>query len=139
MDVTISPVALQITPALGVHDDVPPRGPADAGAVSRFNAAMDAPEAATAAAGPDAVQAASPAATGTIGDKVLGGLQNMSTEFQQTWDSYGRRLKTAGADIRPTDLLMMQMDVSAMSITHEMTGKLVSKATQNIEQLVKMQ
>jgi len=136
MDVTIIPVALQ--PSLGVDDLAPTPGAADAGAVARFSELMTVPDAADGVDAPAAVEAAAPTGTATLGDNILGGLQHLSTELQQTWSSVGSALNGAGA-LGMQDLLKMQLGLSQMSVQYELVGKAVSRSTQNLDQLVKLQ
>jgi type III secretion protein I len=136
MDVTLTPLVVE--PSLGVDDPAPAQGPADASAAERFSELMDAPE----RTGPQdagVVNAAAP--TGgprTLGDQILGGLHHVSGELQQTWQSVGHALHGSAA-LAVRDMLLVQRDLAMMSVQYELVGKAVSRSTQNIDQLVKLQ
>ena len=137
MDIKIDPQALE--PSLTLDDPAPSPGGVDGGAAARFTELMESPGAAagvTPAA--EAVEGATAAAR-TLGDNILNGLQRMSSEMQQTWSNVGAALGGAGQNLGMRDMLRMQLGLSTMSIQYELVGKAVSRSTQNIDQLVKLQ
>ena len=136
MDIKIDPLVL--TPSLTLDDPAPSPGGLDASAAARFAEIMDRPDA-VAGGAPAAAVDGTQAVTRTMGDNILNGLQHMSTEMQQTWTSVGGALDGAGNKLGMHDLLRMQLGLSQMSIQYELVGKAVSRSTQNIDQLVKLQ
>lgn len=129
-----------------------PAGPspasADALAAAQFSQLMGAQSAAVADAalgsqalgaalqnsGPGAANGQAP----TLGESILGGVNNLSEQFQQSWRSVHSALE--GGQLMPAgDLLKLQMGLTQMAIQYELVGKAVSRSTQNIDQLVKMQ
>ncbi|MBS1196642.1 MAG: EscI/YscI/HrpB family type secretion system inner rod protein [Proteobacteria bacterium] len=73
-----------------------------------------------------------------LGDRILNGLQGVSTDFQQSWKNVTAVLE-GGNTMTAADLLKMQMNLTQMSIQYDLVGKVISRSTQNIEQLVKIQ
>ena len=130
---------------VGPADLVPPAILApDAAATTRFSEMMAAPvdgavpaQAAPVTGAIDQAYPPVPAAGGTIGDSVLNGLRNMSSDFQQSWQKVHAALDTPNVTI--TELLKLQMGLTQMSIQYDMVGKAISRSTQNLDQLVKLQ
>jgi hypothetical protein len=96
---------------LPVDDPAPPGPPgaADAGDSARFSELMDADDPAA-----GAVPATAPAGAPTLGDNILGGLQRLSSDLQQTWAKVGGALDAKGAAPSVRDLLTVQMQMSTM-------------------------
>jgi type III secretion protein I len=91
------------------------------------------------AAAPEVLPAAvSTATTQTIGDKILGGLSSLSTDFQQSWKSVAAVVNNDGM-VTTNDMLKLQMNLTQMSVQYDLLGKAISRSTQNVEQLVKIQ
>lgn len=113
-------------------------------AVARFEEIMQAEPAAFAgstAVGPVPLQsyAAAPAnGPSSLGDRILVGLNGMSADFQQTWRGVTKAVD-AGATTSMADLLKLQMSLTQLSIQYELVNKAVSRSTQNIDQLIKLQ
>lgn len=106
---------------------------------ARFDALMLQPPAAPAPAGPLTPEVAAVAAgPATLGDKILGGLRRTSATLEAQWRNVGAALQGSGA-LSVRDMLRLQQDLSTMSIQYELVGKVVTRSTQNIEQLVKLQ
>lgn len=137
MDTTIAPVSLRQTPALGADDLVASPGAADVGAAARFQSLMEQPGTPAVADADAAVQPVE--GPRTLGDKMLGGLQNLSTDLQDTWKSITEVLDGKNGVFSTQDMLKVQMSLATMSIQYEMLGKAASRSTQNIDQLVKLQ
>jgi type III secretion protein I len=74
----------------------------------------------------------------TIGDSILSGLQNMSSDFRQSWAAVHAALDR-GPTMTITEMLKMQMGLTQMSIQYDLVGKAISRSTQNLDQLVKLQ
>jgi type III secretion protein I len=111
-------------------------GAADPQDAQRFAALM---EARVNDDGTAAVQSAAPAEGRTLGDNILGGLQRLSTDLQHTWTNVGDALSRMGPQPSVHDMLAVQMHLSTMSVQYELVSKAVSRSTQNIDQLVKLQ
>jgi type III secretion protein I len=137
MQITITPA--ELTPSLGV-DDLAPGDVPDTAAAARFSELMDAPtDAVDGVDAKSAVEAAAPV-TGprTLGDNILGGLQHVSSDLQQTWHALGDAL-SGSAPLHVQDLMKMQLQLSTMGVQYELVSKAVTRSTQNIDQLVKLQ
>jgi type III secretion protein I len=141
MDLPVTLIAQAAPPKL--PDDLAPAvtiAPADGAATARFSELMQVPPSPVA----EAVQQAYPAippvgAEGrTMGDSILTGLQNLSSEFQQSWQTVNNVLQSNERLTIP-DLLKLQMGLVQLSIQHEMVGKTISRSTQNLDQLIKLQ
>lgn len=92
----------------------------------------------TAQAAQAMMQTTSAKPSNTLGDAILSGLQNMSNDFQQSWKAVSATLDANGP-LTNTELLKLQMGVTQLSIQYDLVGKAISRSTQNIDQLVKMQ
>ncbi len=131
----INVATTQTTPA------VTAAGAPDALATERFAAIMQADPAATGQAAQmvQSGQAALPApqATGTMGERILNGLNNLSSDFQQSWKNVNDVLD-GGGTLTTAEMLKLQMNLTQMSIQYDLVGKVLSRSTSNIEQLVKI-
>lgn len=74
----------------------------------------------------------------TLGDSILEGMKHLSHDFDET-----RRAVRASLDpghaMTFGDALRLQLSLTELSIQNELVGKAISRSTQNIDQLVKMQ
>ncbi|MEO5672265.1 MAG: type III secretion system inner rod subunit SctI [Ramlibacter sp.] len=118
-----------------------PMLPPDDLAAARFSAIMQPAQAAPAQVATEMVVA--PAAdgmamakTGSLGDKVLTGMQNLSAEFKQSFDWIRGALD---GHLTTNDMLKLQMGITQTSLKYDLVGKAISRSTQNVDQLVKMQ
>lgn len=112
--------------------------PADEVTAARFADMMkpaippDDPAPAARAAGSD------PNRPATLGESILEGMNNLSHDFDET-----RRAVRASLDpghaMTFSDALRLQLTLTELSIQNELVGKAISRSTQNIDQLVKMQ
>jgi type III secretion protein I len=115
----------------------------DVSATARFNAVMS-PQPSEAAYGVagvgmgEANNISVNPASATLGDKILNGVQNLSSEFQQSWKTVNKALDPSGS-LSTTDLLKLQLGITQVSIQYDLVGKIISRSTQNIDQLVKLQ
>lgn len=142
MDITIAQAAIE--PSLTLDDPAPGAAPApvDPGAAAKFSDLMDASE----PPGPEevgAVQSVDPSASAsasprTLGDNILNGLNHVATDLQGTWRNVQASL-SARAGVGFQELLRTQLAVSTMGMQYELVTKAVSRSTQNLEQLVKLQ
>lgn len=113
----------------------------DARATARFAEIMesgpvDAPAAANVP--PTAVSAKPVEGTQTLGDRILNGLSGASAEFQQSLKNVHAVLD-AGQAVSVQDLLKVQLNLTQVSIQYDLIGKAISRSTQNLDQLVKIQ
>lgn len=160
----LPPVSLQ-QPVAVAYVKSPAEGAALGGAVSRFDAAMAVgptehvaassgmsgvssvsmaqavppsapPQAADEAAAVDPSQATHPAAS--VGDRILSSLRSVSDGAAHTWNSLGQ-LAHASGDMNIQQMLSFQMGAMQASVQFDYVGKIISRATQNLDQLVKTQ
>ena len=85
---------------------------------------------------------APPAPTGpaaTPGDSILEGMKNIGSDFRETWSAMKAAIARPMEQVTLADMLRMQMQMLQLSVQVEMAGKAISKATQNIDQLTKLQ
>lgn len=92
-------------------------------------------------AGPADVQAAGAAnrtnhTNHTMGDNILSGLQNVSGDLQKEWKGISDSLQ---GDLSARKLLQVQMGLAGLVLQYELVSKAVTRTTQNIDQLVKLQ
>jgi type III secretion system YscI/HrpB-like protein len=78
------------------------------------------------------------AAPATMGDGILAGMQNLSDNFKKVHADVVRTLDNTG-DMNLSDMLKLQMHLSEMSFQWDAFSKVVTKSTQNLEQLLKLQ
>lgn len=143
MDAATLPIKLERVPGLGMDDAIPLRAAPDAADVSRFNSYMADP--AAAAGGGEPVKpatvpedAVARAARTTPGDSILQGLNRLGEDLGRGWTRASETLKGKEMpDMR--DMLLMQVELMGMSMQHELVNKCVTRSTQNLDQLVKLQ
>jgi type III secretion protein I len=75
----------------------------------------------------------------SVGDSILNGMRSLSDEFRGTWGNAQQMLAQKGAEMTLSDMLRMQMQLVQLSFQYELVGKSISRSTQNIESLVKIQ
>jgi type III secretion protein I len=95
-------------------------------------------EAAQAAAAASAVNRSAASKAVSLGDNILAGMQNLSTDFKQAWQSVSSALD-ANSPLTSSELLKLQMGITQLSVQYDLVGKAISRSTQNLDQLVKMQ
>lgn len=94
-------------------------------------------------AGPDLAPGAAPApaaappATPTLGDAILNGLRGVSQDMSAKWSAVSAALESPSVEM--VSMLKLQLTVAQMSVQYELVGKAISKSTQNLDQLVKLQ
>lgn len=120
----------------------------DTAATQQFAALMRAPAAGEVAAAPPvmaagatAPAAAVPAATGlhSVGDRILQGMQNVSTEMRSAWDQVSDMLSPGKPMLNIQEMLGLQLHMVQASMQFELVGKAVSRSSQNFDQLVRVQ
>ena len=127
---TVAPAALpSAAPVLPAADPL---------ATARFSEIMNAQPTPVAEAVEAAYPMVAPTGSRTLGDTILSGMQGLSTEFQQSWKTVNAVLD-GGAAMTTYDMLKLQMGLTQMSIQYDRVGKAISRSTQNLDQLVKMQ
>lgn len=118
--------------------------------VARFEAALTAPPAET---GPATAQAAvvgelQPApptqmaaltAPTSLGEAILDGISRVRDTFDGTVTSIRHLLDTTTSEMTIRDMLSIQMQIATLTIQQDLMGKIVGKATQNVDQLLKAQ
>ena len=111
--------------------------PPDDLAAAQFNQVMNASPAPLT----QAIREAYPAGTTgpvSLGDSILSGMQNLSSDFQQSWRAVNTALDSSSM-MTMSDMLKLQIGIVQMSIQYDLVGKAISRSTQNLDQLVKMQ
>jgi type III secretion protein I len=74
----------------------------------------------------------------SFGDAILDGVSNLSSSYQEAWRTVGT-VVDGNKPVVMGDMLRLQLTLVQMAIQYEMVGKAISRSTQNIDQLVKMQ
>ncbi|HYC37710.1 MAG TPA: type III secretion system inner rod subunit SctI [Usitatibacter sp.] len=111
-------------------------GAADAVEAMRFAEMVHPAEIPVAAAAP-ALDA--PLAVRTPGDSILEGMKGLGSDFRDTWSAMRTALAQPMDNLTLADMLRLQMQMMQLSVQVEMVGKAISKSTQNIDQLSKLQ
>lgn len=75
----------------------------------------------------------------TPGDSILNGMSSIGTDFKDSWSALQQALARPPGEMTVAEMLRMQMHMVQLSVQVEMVGKVVSKTTQNIDQLAKLQ
>lgn len=115
-------------------------------ATERFNAVMNAPDAAGPAPVLTGLQSAlqtafAPpvdAAPQTLGNQILASLRSTTTEYSEKWLGISGRLDAMATQPSVADMMRLQADLLHVSVNYEMVSKAVSRTTQNIDSLVRM-
>jgi len=140
----IAAVALQgITQAAAAPAVAPPA--ADALVTERFNAMMAAPPAALPGVELNATAAAvqgalAPAQTApSLGGRILDGMREAGADLAGKWQDIAGRLDAMTAQPSIADMLRLQTDLLQASVQYELLSKGVTKSTQNVDSMVRMQ
>lgn len=102
---------------------------ADAAPAATGLAPLAAPPATASVAMPD----------GTMGDRLLQGLQQVQGDFQAHLQAVGRLLEPGAPPATVPELLKLQLAMAQLSVQVEVVGKAIGRSTQNLDQLVRMQ
>ena len=148
----IDAITTLIRPADGLASAAA-RSPALASDSARFSAAMAEPAGRDALAigafapHPSASQAwaipalpldsPAPLAAPSLGEAILSGLKSASTNLSSSWTNASQALSSP--QLTMADMLMLQLTVVQSSIQYDLLGKVISKSTQNVEQIIKTQ
>lgn len=140
MDIAATSLA---TTLMGSTLDTPaaPLAPADPLATAQFAQMMGAQAPATEPPQPVVIDSAAvllPAENRTMGDNILTGMESMSSEYRQAMTKVNAALDSSG-DMTISDMLRLQMGLMQISVQHELVAKGISRSTQNLDQLVKIQ
>lgn len=120
----------------------------DAMAAARFAQVMATPPASPTAAVQNVPAAHAPRASdevrlqadASMGDRILHGMNRLSTDFRQSVETVNTSLSVPDDKLlQVKDMLQLQMHVVHMTYQFDLVGKVVSRSTQNIDQLVRMQ
>ncbi|WLQ16245.1 type III secretion system inner rod subunit SctI [Hahella aquimaris] len=74
----------------------------------------------------------------TLGDKVLQGMQNVKSGYDQQMEAMQLTLNNADP-LNMSDMLKLQMNLAQLTLQGELISKTVSKSTQNLDTLLKSQ
>lgn len=140
----IAAVALQGIAQAAAEPAVTPPA-ADALVTERFNAMMAAPLAplpgvelnATTAAVQGALSPLDPAPS--LGGRILDGMREATGELAGKWQNIAGRLDGMAAQPSIADMLRLQTDLLQVSVQYELVSKGVTKSTQNVDSMVRMQ
>jgi len=77
-------------------------------------------------------------ANGSLGDKILHGLQNVKSGYDSQVGAVQNSLK-GGDPLSVNEMMQLQLDLSKLSLQGELINKTVSKSTQNLDTLLKSQ
>lgn len=110
----------------------------DASATQRFAALMQTPAPETPATKAAAMQEGL-APSGSVGDRILHGMHNVSSDMRDTWTRVSDTLRPAGPEISMQQMLSLQLHLTQASMQYDLLGKAVSRSTQNFDQLVRVQ
>lgn len=128
-----------VSPQLAALSDAvaPTTLSADPLTTARFAEVMGVAPAVPESPSPAVVQAAL-SAPQSLGENILSGMQNLSSDFQQSWKTVNAALDSNNM-MTTQDMLKLQMGLTQVSIQYELVGKAISRSTQNLDQLVKLQ
>ena len=111
-------------------------------ATERFNAIMNAPEmqssTATQIALPSAFAAMPPEASSTIGGQILSGLRSMSADFSSKWQNLAAGIESMSVQPTVVDMVRTQRQLLEVSMQYDLTSKVTSRTSQNIDSIVRM-
>lgn len=119
----------------------------DALAAARFSEIMAQPVAIppvvdvaqTAAASSSLPPAPALSADASVGDRILNGMHKVSEDFRHSFDSVNKMLDATGNNLNVREMLKLQLQLTQVTFQFDMVGKAVSRSTQNLDQLVRVQ
>lgn len=137
------------TQAVGLHqtalvprvEPVAPTSTVDTLAASRFAELMQAPATGGVTSVPSVSGTAEVGATErpkTLGDRLLQGMEGLSSDFKAGWDNVNNVLQAPRA-LTAHDMLSVQMQLTRIAVEYELVGKVTSRTTQTIDQLERLQ
>lgn len=75
----------------------------------------------------------------TPGDRILNGLKTTSDNLTERLESVAKLVSENGGDMSLSTALHVQVEVTKFGIEAELTSKIISKSTQDLDQLTRMQ
>lgn len=88
---------------------------------------------------PDAVMPVESLSKANLGDAILGSLESVGRDYAAKSQRISAALTPDAELLSTTELLRLQLAMADASMFVELVGKAVSKATQHIDQLTKLQ
>lgn len=121
--------------------------------VARFETAMNTAEASvtvengaeaavqTAHFAPPMAQPEKPVETAppSLGQSILDGIGSLRGQFDASAAKIENYLDAKSVDLTVRDMMSVQMQISTLTIQQDLMGKIVGKATQNVDQMLKAQ
>ena len=149
MDIAASAQALLAAVTQPAASTPAPTAEPSALATERFNAIMNAPDANAADAAQSAAQsttlqaafAAQAPGNGqpvSLGNQILSGMQSTATQVSQQWDALAGSIDRLATHPNVGDMLQVQAQLVQAEVQYSLVSKAVSKATSNIDTLVRM-
>ncbi len=74
----------------------------------------------------------------TLGSQILNGLRSGVAGFSDKWTGMAARLNAVAEQPELGNLLRLQADMLQLSVQYEVVGKAVTRSTQNLDTLVRM-
>ena len=74
----------------------------------------------------------------SLGDRILSGMNGVSSDLQGAWKTIASTLETDHG-LNAQEMLKLQLHLSQVSLQYDLVGKAISRSTQNIDQLVRVQ
>ena len=75
---------------------------------------------------------------GSLGRQILAGLQSSAAQVSQQWQTLAGRIDRVATRPSVGDLLQVQAQIVQAEVQYDLVSKTVSKATSNIDTLVRM-
>lgn len=75
----------------------------------------------------------------SLGQDILNGLNSVRAKFDTTAADIRGLLDSSGGALDTRQMLDLQMQISTLTVQQELMGKIVGKATQNVDQMLKAQ
>lgn len=132
-------------PSATAAPTTPPAAPS-ALVTERFNAMMNAPDTTQAAQTATqstlqqafAAQPSDQTQQGSLGSQILAGLQSSAAQVSQQWQTLAGSIDRVATKPSVSDLLQVQAQIVQAEVQYDLVSKTVSKATSNIDTLVRM-
>ncbi|WP_185961328.1 EscI/YscI/HrpB family type III secretion system inner rod protein [Telmatospirillum sp. J64-1] len=80
-----------------------------------------------------------PAPPVSLGQTILDGMNSLRGQFDSQVNTIRDTLTASGSDLTLQQMMSIQMQISTLSVQQDLMGKIVGKATQNVDQLLKAQ
>lgn len=142
----MSPIDTTYVAALGGTSLTPVSGPAAANAedVARFEAAMANPGEPAAVPTPELSASLftpepPPMQPPTLGEAILEGMGMVRNRVENAVDALRGAIESVGPEIHMQDMIAIQMQLAMLTMQQDLMSKILSRSTQNIDQLAKAQ